>query len=147
MRMSKYLSPVSLLLAGALPLGPLALLGLPTFVATLLLRSARALLLGGTGALLLLGGALAGRSALLHGAALLLLICPVGARRCTLRGALWRLGARLWRRLRRGHALRWGAHARRRRLLSGAASAAGAALSATGLALGTLSGGKTRPSD
>jgi hypothetical protein len=42
-------------LGGALPLGPLALLGLPTFVGTLLLRCARALLLRGTGALLLRG--------------------------------------------------------------------------------------------
>jgi hypothetical protein len=152
-----------------LPLRPLALLDLPTFVGTLLLRCARALLLRragalllrcagalllcGAGALLLCGagalllcGALAGRSALLDGAALLLLLRSVGALRRGLRGALRRLSAGLGRGPRRGHTLlRCGAHARRRRLLSGATSSARAALSTTGLALGTLSGGKTCP--
>jgi hypothetical protein len=149
-------------LGGALPLGPLALLGLPTFVGTLLLRRAGALLLRGTGALLLcgtralllcgtralllFGGALAGRAALLHGAALLLLLRSVGALRRGLRGALRRLSAGLGRGSRRGHTLlRCGAHARRRRLLSGATSSARAALSTTGLTVGTLSGGKTCP--
>jgi len=152
------------LLLGALPLGALALLALPAFVGALLLRCTGALLLRCTGALLLCGtrallllcgtstlllllsGALTGRSTLLDGAALLVLLGSVGTLRRALGGALRRLGA--GRGLRRRHALlRCGAHAWRRRLVSSAASAARAALSATGLALGTLSGGKTCPSD
>jgi hypothetical protein len=153
------------LLLGALPLGALALLALPAFVGALLLRCTGALLLCCTGALLLCGtrallllcgtstllllsGALTGCSTLLHGAALLVLLGSVGTLRRALGGALRRLGAGLGRGLRRRHALlRCGAHAWRRRLVSSAASAARAALSATGLALGTLSGGKTCPSD
>jgi len=154
------------LLLGSLPLGALALLALPAFVGALLLRCTGALLLCCTGALLLCGtrallllcgtstlllllsGALTGRSTLLDGAALLVLLGSVGTLRRALGGALRRLGAGLGRGLRRRHALlRCGAHAWRRRLVSSAASAARAALSATGLALGTLSGGKTCPSD